>query len=382
MPNCYLASQTRDLFRVTMAMMPEPGRLAGIYGPFRGQPPADAGPAALRAGRPPADAALPAPVAGRPPADAALPAPVAARPPADAGLAALGAAQWAVFSLDQVAALGLSDSAIRKRAATGRLHRVHRAVYSLVPPGLLKREGRWLAAVLACGPGAVLSHRAAAALLDLRPYDGTKIDVTVPTRATRQRPGITIHRSTTLSPTDIATVHGIPCTSVARTLFDLAEVIDRRGLERAFDQSEVLEVFDLRAIEDQLARNPTRPGAGAVQSVLDEHYIGTTLTWSELEEQFLRVCREHGLPPPELNAWVTLPDGGPAIRGDFVWREHRVIVETDGRRYHGTRQAFERDRRRDQRTIVARWRTVRTTRRQLERAPEEVVETVLALVNR
>jgi Transcriptional regulator, AbiEi antitoxin/Protein of unknown function (DUF559) len=304
------------------------------------------------------------------------------QPSVDGALAALAADQWGVFSLEQVVDLGLSVRAVQKRAAAGRLHRLYRGVYSLVPRNLLTREGLWLAAVLASGAGAVLSHRSAAALYELRPHGGVKIDVTVPTRAARRQPGINIHRSTTLTPADIASVKNIPCTSVARTLFDLAEVTRRRPLERAFDQSEVLELFDLDALEDQLDRNPTRPGAGVVRAVLAEHEIGTTLTWSELEERFLQLIVARGLPQPEVNAWVVLPDGGPAIRADFVWRAQRVIVEVDGRKYHGTRQAFERDRRRDQRTAAAGWRPIRTTRRQLAEAPEEVVETVIALLDR
>src|SRR5262249_22029821 len=155
----------------------------------------------------------------------------------------------------------------------------------------------------------------------------------------------------------------------ARTMFDLADVIQRRPLERTFDQAEIIEVFDLRALEDQIERNRTRPAARLVRAVLDEHYVGTTATWSELEERFLALVREAGLPRPEVNAWVILPDGGPPIRGDFVWRAEKVIVETDGHRTHRTRQAFEGDRRRDQRTSAALWRPVRTTWRQLERAP-------------
>jgi predicted transcriptional regulator of viral defense system len=170
------------------------------------------------------------------------------QPLGDGALAALGATQWAVFSLPQLADAGLSARAAQARATAGRLHRQYRAVYSLVPRNLLTREGIWLAAVLACGPGAVLSHRSAGALHELRAYGGSKIDVTVPTRAARKQPGITIHRSTTLASADIATVRGVPCTSAARTLFDLAEVIDRRGVERAFDQYDAMDLFDLRAI--------------------------------------------------------------------------------------------------------------------------------------
>ena len=113
-----------------------------------------------------------------------------------------------------------------------------------------------MAAVLACGSGAVLSHRSAAALLELRDWGGTKIDVTVPRRSRRKHDGVAVHCSTTLTDKDITVVDNIPCTTVARTLLDLAEVVTRRQLERSFDQAEIAEVFDLGAIQDQLARNP------------------------------------------------------------------------------------------------------------------------------
>jgi hypothetical protein len=176
----------------------------------------------------------------------------------DQHLVAAALAQEGVLGLEQICALGITASAVRQRAAAGRLHRVFQAVYSLVPPSLLKREGWWMAAVLACGPGAVLSHRSAAALHALRPYNGRKIDVTVPWRSSLRHHGITIHRSTTLTDADLTDADGIPCTTVARTLFDLADITGRRGLERAFDQSEILEAFDLTAMQDQLARNTGR----------------------------------------------------------------------------------------------------------------------------
>ena len=300
--------------------------------------------------------------------------------PVDAALAALASAQHLVFELGQLRDLGLTTSTIYRRVASARLHRVYHGVYSLIPSQLLTRDGRFMAAVLACGPGAVLSHRSAAALLELRRTDRARIDVTVPVRSHREHPGIEVHRSTTLEPSDTTRVNGIPCTTVARTLLDLAEGVDRRGLERACDQAEVMEVFDLRALQDQLVRNPTRRGARLLRSVLVEHYIGSTITWSELEERFLGRIREAGAPRPELNQWIVLPDGGPPIRGDFVWRAQRAIVETDGYRTHGTRQAFEDDRRKDQRLTIARWRGIRVTRRQLEYRLDQTVATVLALL--
>ncbi len=293
---------------------------------------------------------------------------------------ALAETQHAVMGLRQLTALGLSASAVHKRAASAHLHRVYQAVYSLVPPKLLTRRGRYMGAVLACGPGAVLSHRSAADLLGLRHTDRPRVDVTVPARSTRRRKGIDIHRSRTLTPDDATTVDNIPCTTVARTLLDLADLIEGRPLERAFDQAEVLQVFDLIALQDQIDRNGHRLGAARAQAVLDSHYIGSTETWSELEEAFLAMLQAAELPGPEINAWILLEDGEAPIQGDFVWREQRVVVETDGHRTHGTRQQFELDRRRDQRLGAAGWRVIRITWRQLKREPERIAETIRAML--
>ena len=300
--------------------------------------------------------------------------------PLDAALAALATTQHAVFELDQLRDAGLTAGAVYRRAATGRLHRIHRRVYSLVPARLLSREGHWMAAVLACGPGAVLSHRSAAALLKLRGTYRARIDITVPARSSRTHAGIEVHRSTTLVPTDTTRVNNIPCITVARTQLDVAEVLNRRGVERVFDQAEILEVFDLRKLEDQLARNPKRRGAQIVRAVLAEHYIGSTATWSKLEEEFLAALRAAGMPQSQVNEWIVLPDGGPAIRADFVWRARRARIETDGYRTHRTRQAFERDRGSDQRLLAAGRRSMRATRRQLERELDQVVAATVALL--
>ena len=292
----------------------------------------------------------------------------------------LASSQNLVLSLAQLVELGLPRAAVHKRAAVRRLHRIHHAVYSLVPKPLLTREGRWMAAVLACGEGAVLSYRSAAALHGIRPTDRAKIDVTVPRRSSQKHRGIDIHRSTTLTLADITTVDGIPCTSVARTLFDLAEVVSRRSVERAFDQGDAMEVLDLGAIQGQLGRNRTRRAARVIRSILAEHYIGKTPTASELEEAFFGMCRRTGMPLPEVNQWIDLGDGEPPIKADFVWRQQRVIVETDGRKFHGTHQARERDPRRDQRAMLAGWRPVRTTWRQVVNRPRELERTLPRLL--
>jgi hypothetical protein len=139
-------------------------------------------------------------------------------------------------------------------------------------------------------------------------------------------------------------------------------------------------VFDLIALEAVMQRNPTHRGIPILRAILDEHYIGSTPTASELEEAMLAICRRIGVPMPEVNQWLDLGDGGPPIKPDFLWREQRVIVETDGDRFHGTKQARERDPRRDQRTILAGWMPVRTTWWQVMRRPDELERTILTLV--
>jgi hypothetical protein len=240
-----------------------------------------------------------------------------------------------------------------------------------------------MAAVLACGQGAVVSHRTAAKLHGLIDYQGTKLDMTVPGRRVRRpEPRVIVHSSTTLTPKDVTVVNNIPCTTVARTLLDLAEVVDRRRHERAFDQAEIEEVLDMGAIEDQLRRNSTRSAARNTRALLAEHYPGSTPTESQLEEGFLALCRRAGLPQPEVQQWITLPDGGDPIRADFLWRRERVIVETDGEKVHGTRQRRRSDRRKDQRLIIHGFRPVRTDGQQVFERPAELEARLKALVGR
>ena len=285
--------------------------------------------------------------------------------------------QHGVFHLTQVA---LSARAVQKRAGAGTLHRQHAGVYSIVPRQLLKREGLYMAAVLACGPGAVLSHHSAAVLHQLRDWGATTIHVTVPRRSRRKHPGVTVHCSTTLTDADVTVEQRIPCTSVARTLLDLADAVTHRQLEWSFDQAELHEALDLNAIADQLARNPTRAAANAVRQVLDEHYIGKTATANENEELLLSITRGLGLPDPETNQYLALPDGGPPIKADFLWRAQRVIVEADSGKWHHTRQRIENDRRRDQRLTAAGWTVIRTSWRQMTYQPDELRKVLLKLL--
>lgn len=260
----------------------------------------------------------------------------------------------------------------------GRLHRVYRGVYAVGHP-LLRREGRWTAAVLASGPGASLSYRSGAANLGLRDDNRSTIDVTSPNRTGRRIPGITVHSGATLLARDVETVDGIPTTTVARTLLDLAEAISTRQLERAIERAEILRVLDMRAIDDVLSRANGRRGAAKLTALLSEMQLGSTVTRNDLEEAFLTLCRAASLPPDAVNAWIPYPEGGGA-EADFRWRAQHLIVEVDGRDVHTTRHAFEHDRRRDQRLTLLGWRVVRFTWRQVLHDAPTVAATVRALL--
>jgi predicted transcriptional regulator of viral defense system len=285
----------------------------------------------------------------------------------------LAARQHGVISLSQLKLLGLGSSGVRRRAAAGKLQRLHRGVYAI---GLAPRsvEATYMAAVLACGPTAVLFHRSAADHLGLRPCSRRAVDVTAPGRAGKERSGIDVHRATGLDERDVQTVRGIPCTTVARTLLDLATTIDITALERAIEQAEKLRIFDLAAVVDVTTRARDRRRAAALRTALAAYAPEPAFTRSELEKRFLALCRAAGVPLPRTNNTAN----GDEI--DFTWPDRRLMVETDSLRHHGTRAAFERDRRRDQQLTAAGWRVVRFTWRQVEDTPAEVAATLRALL--
>jgi predicted transcriptional regulator of viral defense system len=299
-------------------------------------------------------------------------------PPREHAIAALGRRQHGVVGLDDLVELGLSPSAIRSRVASGRLHRVHRGVFA-VGHATLTRRGRLMAAVLACGEEAAVGYRCACELHELPVRRGPLIDVVSPRRTGRRRDGIRVHSGATLATHDRTVIDSIPCTSLARTLLDVADDATRREVERAIDRAEQQQVLDMRALDDVLARADGRRGAKLLRAVLAEHRAGSTLTRSELEEAFLAICRAVGLPPEAVNAWIPFPDGGGA-EADFLWRAEHLIVEVDGRDVHTTRRAFDSDRRRDQRLMLLGWRVVRFTWRQVMFEPAYVAETLRGLL--
>jgi hypothetical protein len=274
-------------------------------------------------------------------------------------VAEVAARQWGVVSLEQLCACGVHRGAVEKAARMGRLHRLYRGVYA-VGHARLGREGRYMAAVLACGNGAVLSHRSAAAWWGLLQTAQAAVDVTSP-HGRHAIAGVRRHQARSLTPRDTTTHEGIPITSVARTLLDLAATVRSDRLERALAQAERLQLYDHTAVTDVLSKaNGHRGKAALTKATVQE----PKLTRSELEAIFLELVRQAGLPEPQTNVLLSALDH-PRPEVDFYWPSHRLVVETDGWETHGTRSAFEADRRKDAALVAAGERVLRFTWRAL-----------------
>jgi hypothetical protein len=289
-------------------------------------------------------------------------------------VARLATAQWGVVSRDQLLSLGLSHPTITRRIAAGRLHHIHPGVFAVGHPAL-RDEARRLAAQLSVGDEGVISHRSAAVLWDLPVREGSFVDVTTPRRSGRIAPAIALHRvRRVLDPADVCARRGLRCTSAARTIVDLADVLPYRELERAIEAAEVAGAIDISTVLAAQARVPGRRGARRLKLALAGYRPRPKVTRSELEARFLRLCRRSDVPAPNVNARVA------GLEVDFTWPAHRLAVETDGRSYHATRAAFERDRRRDARLTVAGWRVVRFTWAQVVDEPAECAAVLRALL--
>lgn len=228
----------------------------------------------------------------------------------------LATEQHGVVAVWQLQRLGFSKQRIARWVAAGRLHRLHRGVYA-VGYRRVSAKGRWMAAVLACGPDAVLSHRTAIALWDLRPRTSGPVDVTIPGRSKRGRKGIRVHNVRALAAPDRTVIDGIPVTSLPRTLLDYAEVAHRQQLRLALEAAERRQRLDARAIEELLARSPGR----------------------------------------------------------------RLIVEVDSWDFHRSRSAFEDDRRRDAKLQLAGWRVLRVTDWQMKETPARVIGAIRTMLS-
>jgi very-short-patch-repair endonuclease len=282
----------------------------------------------------------------------------------DRAIAELAKDQHGVVSRGQLVALGLGAKAIRYRLDRGRLHILYRSVYA-VGHRDLSAEGWWMAAVLAGGEGAVLSHRSAAALWGVRKTMRAATDVTVG-RHRRLRPGLQFHW-TQLAPDELTRECGIPVTTVPRTIFDMAAILPPSHVESAINEAEVRRLTDPLSLSDLLSRYPGRRGSRTIRAILAEHELGVGITREELEHRFREFIDQHGLPRPRFNHHIHV--GGRLIEADCVWEGQRLIVELDGRATHGTAKAFEDDRARDRALSVAGWRVIRITWRQLHGDP-------------
>ena len=273
------------------------------------------------------------------------------------GLSELAERQHGVIARRQLVNLGFSGSAIARMLEAGRLHRVHRGVYA-VGHSVLRREGWWLAAVLAGGPGAFAGHRLAGTIWDLITWSG-RPSVTVPSWRASTRE-IRFH-TRSLPVDEVTTELGIPVTSVPRTLLDLASVLPPDRLLNAINEAEERGLGDALSLPVLIERHRGERGVAVLRSVLAD--AGYGVTDRELEAGFARFVARHRLPRPELNAWIRV--GIDHFKADCAWREQRVIVELHSARHHSTVPKVTRDAARDRRLMLAGWTVIHVTWAQL-----------------
>lgn len=284
---------------------------------------------------------------------------------AEALITRLAARQHGLVTRRQLLDAGLSARQLDRRVASSRLRPAQRGVYQVGP--LVSPRAREMAAVLACGPGAHLSHKSAAAVWGLLPPDvSSPVHVTVAGRDRSQRTGIVVHRVPALERSEVTRVDGIPITAPPRTLFDVASVVRGRELEQAVAQAERQGLTRRSELLSVISHHRRRPGVRAMRHMLEDD-VEPVLARSEAEERFLALVRKTQLPRPKVNTWI----GGHEV--DFLWRLERLIVEVDGFAFHSSREKFEGDRRRDADLSAMGFHVLRVTWRQVTQQPEVVL---------
>ena len=284
-------------------------------------------------------------------------------------IARIASRQRGIIEWRQMLAAGISPAAIKHRIATGRLHRVFRGVYMVGHP-VAAELAIETAALLICPPGTVLSNLTGAGIWRMTELP-LVVDVTVLAGRPHHRAGMRVHRTAGLDPRDRRVARGLPVTSPARTLVDLAGQLGRDGLESAYEQAQILRLLTPDDVRRALDRAPRRRGARGLRDLVIEQ---PTMTRSKAERRLLGALAGAGIPRPETN--VKLLDH----EVDMLWREARVVVECDGFETHRTRAAFERDRRRDATLQAAGYRVVRATWRRLTGDPEQLAAQVAAVL--
>jgi very-short-patch-repair endonuclease len=288
----------------------------------------------------------------------------------------VAARQHGVIARGQLAKAGIDDSGIRRRVAQGRLHRVHAGVYLVGPPRLTE-EGRWMAAVLACGRGAALGQFDASSLWEFYKAKGPRVHVIA--RWDLRVPGVCVHRARRLHPDDVTTKNGIPVTTVARTLVDLTDLLPEDRVLRAIREAEYRQLLDLTALNAAVKRARGRPHTEKLKRALAIHTPGQIVR-SELEHRFLQLVKEAGLPAPATN--VQLEARGRHYEVDCLWREAGVVVELDGRAAHARTAAFEEDRSRDAALSAIGLRSLRFTWERVTHGGGEVIAELSATLAR
>jgi very-short-patch-repair endonuclease len=277
----------------------------------------------------------------------------------------------------QLLAVGLRAGAIKRRVAAGRLVRRYRGVYAVghVPD---TPEARWIAAVMAGGRGAVLSHLDAAVLWKIYETNGRIIHLTSTTRSPRTLPGIKVHRARQLAPADVTTKDAIPVTTVARTLVDLTDLLPSDRILRAMREAEYLRLLDPDTLIAAVQRANGRKRLTELKKALERHRPGQTVR-GELEHRFLELVHEAGLPGPETN--VKVETRRRPYEVDCLWRVEGVAVELDGRAAHERAEAFEEDRARDAALTATGLRPLRFTWHRVKDEPEHLLAELKATLS-
>jgi Protein of unknown function (DUF559) len=275
-----------------------------------------------------------------------------------------------VVSHEQLVRFGLSPRSIERRLAAGRLLALHRGVYA-VGHARLGLDGRHWAAMLALGDEAFVSHASAAHAQGIRATRSAIVDVSVRGRGGRKRhAGIRVHRPRSLPDDEVTALRGLPITTPARTILDIAGALRPKQLENALNLAELEARMDFTELHALLARYPRRPGTASLKAQL-EAYQGPVDTRSKLERLVYELCDSHGLPRPVANCGIE------GRERDFYWSHRRLVVEADSFRWHRTPSALNDDRERDVELTLAGYTVLRFTYEQVTRRPRYVVRAIL-----
>jgi hypothetical protein len=293
----------------------------------------------------------------------------------DLAVSGLASEQQGLVTLEQAVERGMTSRMVHVRVRSGFLHPIFRGVFA-VGHRPTSDEAWWLAAVLACGDGALLSHRSAAALWEIRGSAAASIDVTAHTRRGYAQRGIAVHRATTIAPIDYDLRRGVPVTSLPRTIVDLATVVSFGALEYAIHRAEAQRKLKPAHLHEILARLPGKKGTAAVRAIIGRpHHDLDALTRSLWERRFLAICRAHKVPEPRVNDWIALEIASGGLEVDFSWPRHRLVVEVDEDASHHTLRAKRNDPERDRALRTAGWRVARVAEKEFAQ-PSLVAEKV------